>query len=81
MAISGWVLRDESSSNRLTFPSGTVLAPGDTVTVVTGCDGGPSDAIYWCNDAPVWSNGGDTAIVSDTLGNAVIWYTYDGTSP
>ena len=81
VAISGWVLRDESSSNRLTFPSGIVLAPGDTVTVVTGCDGGPPDAIYWCNDSPVWSNGGDTAIVSDTLGNAVIWYTYDGTSP
>jgi endonuclease YncB( thermonuclease family) len=80
VSIAGWVLRDESSSNRLTFPSGTVLAPGDTVTVVTGCDGGPPDAIYWCSDTPIWSNGGDTVIVSDTLGNAVIWYSYEGTS-
>lgn len=81
VSFSGWVLRDESSSNRLTFPSGVVLAPGDTVTVVTGCDGdgGPAEAIRWCSDSPVWSNGGDTIIVSDTFGNAVIWFTYDGT--
>jgi endonuclease YncB( thermonuclease family) len=78
VSIAGWVLRDESSTNRLTFPRGTVLAVGDTVTVVTGCDGGPSNAIHWCSDTPVWSNDGDTAIVSDTLGNAVIWYTYSG---
>ncbi len=78
VSFSGWTLRDESSSNRLTFPKNTVLAPGDSVTVVTGCDGGPPDSIKWCSDTPVWSNGGDTVIVSDTLGNAVIWYTYTG---
>jgi micrococcal nuclease len=78
VAISGWVLRDESSRNRMTFPNGTVLAPGDSITVVTGCTGGPSDAIHWCNDGAVWSNQGDTVIVTDTLGNAVIWYWYDG---
>jgi endonuclease YncB( thermonuclease family) len=78
VSFSGWVLRDESSSNRLTFPNNTVLAPGDSVTVVTGCDGGPPESIKWCSDTPVWSNGGDTVIVSDTLGNAVIWFTYAG---
>jgi endonuclease YncB( thermonuclease family) len=77
VAISGWVLRDESSTNRLTFPRMT-LEVGDSVTVVTGCEGGPPDAIHWCSDTPVWSNEGDTAIVTDTLGNVVIWYTYDG---
>jgi endonuclease YncB( thermonuclease family) len=78
VSISGWVLRDESSTNRLTFPRGTVLAVGDTITVVTGCEGGPANAIHWCSDTPIWSNDGDTAIVNDTLGNAVIWYTYTG---
>lgn len=78
VSIAGWVLRDESSSNRLTFPNGIVLAVGDTVTVVTGCEGGPAEAIHWCSDTPVWSNGGDTAIVLDTLGNAVIWHSYRG---
>lgn len=78
VSFSGWTLRDESSSNRLTFPKNTVLAPGDSITVVTGCSGGPADSIKWCSDTPVWSNGGDTVIVSDTIGNAVIWYTYTG---
>jgi endonuclease YncB( thermonuclease family) len=78
VAISGWAMRDESSRNRMTFPSGTVLAPGDSVTVVTGCEGGPPGAIYWCNDGAVWSNSGDTVVVSDTLGNAVIWHWYEG---
>lgn len=76
--FSGWTVRDESSTNRFTFPKGTVLAPGDEVTVVTGCEGGPANSLQWCSDTPVWSNGGDTVIVSDTLGNAVIWYSYTG---
>jgi|GEM_PF-425041 len=78
VAISGWTLRDESSQNRFTVPPDTVLAPGDSVTIVTGCNGGPADAIHWCHDGAVWSNDGDTVIVSDTLGNAVIWYAYSG---
>jgi len=78
VSFAGWTIRDESSTNRMTFPSGTLLAPGDTVTVITGCEGGSDDSIRWCSDTPVWSNGGDTVIVSDTEGNAVIWFTYSG---
>lgn len=74
--MSGWVLRDESSSNRLTLPNQTVLAPGESLTIVTGCTGGPEGAVHWCSDNAVWSNQGDTVIVSDTLGNAVIRYAY-----
>jgi endonuclease YncB( thermonuclease family) len=78
--ISGWTLRDESSTNRITIPGGAVLSPGDTFTVVTGCDDSGSNTIAWCSDTPIWSNGGDTVIVSDTLGNAMIWFTYRGDS-
>lgn len=78
VAISGWTIRDESSQNRFTLPPDTVLAPGESATIVTGCSGGPADAIHWCHDGAVWSNDGDTVIVSDTLGNAVIWYAYAG---
>ena len=74
--ISGWTLRDESTSNRFTFGPNIILDPGEQFTVVTGCDGGPAGSTYWCSDQAVWSNGGDTAIVMDTLGNAVVWYTY-----
>lgn len=80
VTIEGWVLRDESSTNRLTMPANTELAVGESVTVVTGCSGGPPDAIHWCSETPVWSNEGDTAILSDTLGNVVVWYTYAATS-
>lgn len=78
VSLSGWTLRDESSRHRLTLPAGIVLAPGDEVTIVTGCEGGPANSIHWCSDSAVWSNRGDTVIVSDTLGNAVIRYTYAG---
>jgi micrococcal nuclease len=76
VSIGGWILRDESSSNRYVVNGNTTLAPGEGVTIVTGCDGGPPGAAHWCNDQAVWSNDGDTAILMDTLGNAVVWYTY-----
>jgi micrococcal nuclease len=76
--FTGWVLRDESGMNRFTFPRGSVIASGSTLTVVTGCNEDADATIAWCADAPVWSNGGDTVIVSDSLGNAVIWFTYTG---
>jgi endonuclease YncB( thermonuclease family) len=79
VSIAGWTLRDESASNRYTFEAGQTLDLGESITVVTGCSGGPAGAVYWCNDQAVWSNGGDTAIVLDTLGNAVVWYTYGPT--
>jgi endonuclease YncB( thermonuclease family) len=75
--FTGWTLRDESGT-RFTFPRGSVLASGDKLTVVTGCNENADATIAWCADAPVWSNGGDTVIVSDSLGNAVIWFTYTG---
>ncbi len=76
--FTGWTLRDETSTNRFTFPRGSLLAPGDKLTVVTGCNADKEDTVAWCSDEPIWSNGGDTVIVSDSLGNAVIWFTYDG---
>ncbi len=76
VSIAGWTLRDESSSNRYVFDAGMELDPGESITIVTGCDGGPAGSVHWCSDQAVWSNGGDTAMVMDTLGNAVVWYTY-----
>jgi len=76
VSVGGWTLRDESSSNRYVINGNTTLNPGEGVTIVTGCDGGPAGAAHWCSDQAVWSNDGDTAIVLDTLGNAVVWYTY-----
>ncbi len=76
--FTGWTLRDESSTHRFTFPKGSVISPGGALTVVTGCNADANATIAWCSQEPVWSNDGDTVIVSDTLGNAVIWFTYAG---
>ncbi|NIQ56990.1 MAG: endonuclease, partial [Gemmatimonadetes bacterium] len=64
--LTGWVLRDESSTHRFAFPPGTTLAPGAAVEVRSGCEGGPG-VLGWCGGA-VWNNGGDTAFLLDDRG-------------
>lgn len=72
--LNGFVLRDESSINRFSFPE-LVLAPGDTVVVTTAC--APSgDALPWCTDQPVWNNDGDAVIVLDGFGRVVAFRRY-----
>ena len=67
--LSGWTLRDESSQNRYAIPAGTLLAPGQQMTVHSGCgEDSPAD-LYWCSAGPVWNNGGDTALLLDPAGN------------
>lgn len=68
--IGGWILRDESSIHRLQIPEGTTLAAGAELSVVTGCEAEPP-TIAWCSDGPVWSNGGDTAILQTPNGSTV----------
>jgi len=69
--LSGWVLRDESSEHRYRFPAGTVLRPGEEIAVHTGCGRDGGGRLYWCQDGPVWNNGGDTALLLDPQGNVV----------
>lgn len=67
--LTGWMLRDESSQNRYTFPAGTLLAPGQQVRVHTGCGRDSATGLHWCSAGPVWNNGGDTALLLDPAGN------------
>lgn len=68
--LEGWVLRDESTANRLRFGRDVVLAPGSSLDIVTGCSSGPG-VVAWCSDGPVWNNGGDTALLLDPDGRIV----------
>lgn len=68
--LAGWVLRDESSSNRYAFANGTILAPDTTLTVHSGCGTDTPRDRFWCT-GPVWSNGGDSVILQDHHGNVV----------
>jgi micrococcal nuclease len=74
--LTGWVLRDGSSSHRYRFPDGFVLAGGSRVTVHTGCGADTSHDLFWCEQGPVWDNDGDTVIVYDESGALAGFITY-----
>jgi len=70
--LTGWRVRDESSSHRFAFPGGFSLGPGATVRIHSGC-GPDSDAnLFWCTSgSAIWNNDGDTAFLADPSGNIV----------
>lgn len=76
--LSGWTVRDESTSNRLVLPSGVGLNPGETLRIVTGCGTSGATTIFWCSETAVWSNSGDTVLLLDDLGNVIERHVYEG---
>lgn len=76
--LSGWILRDESSSHRFEFPLGERLEPGQNLTIRTGCGNDRGEDRYWCAEDAVWSNGGDTVILQTAAGTVVDRARYPG---
>ncbi|HSM44668.1 MAG TPA: lamin tail domain-containing protein [Acidimicrobiia bacterium] len=75
--LTGWGIKDESASNRFVFPDGFALAPGQSVTVHTGCGDGSDTTLYWCSvGSAVWNNDGDTAFLIDPAGNTHFMWAY-----
>lgn len=70
--MSGWVLRDESSRNRLIFDDGTTLAGRESLTISSGCSTRPS----WCGGRSIWNNAGDLALLLDEDGRVVARLRY-----
>jgi len=66
--MTGWVLRDESSVHRYTFPDGFMLDRGAIVTVRSGCGRDEPPDLYWCAETTVWNNSGDTVLLLDPTG-------------
>lgn len=68
--MTDWGIKDESASNRYLFPVGFVLAPGEYVTVYSGCGNDFGLDLYWCSvGSAIWNNDGDTAFLTDPNGN------------
>jgi competence protein ComEC len=68
--LTGWTVKDESSSHRYRFPSSFTLPAGATVTLRTGCGDDSRDELFWCTvGSAVWNNDGDTAFLLDPQGN------------
>ena len=70
--LDGWFLRDESTSNRIPL-DGLTIGPGDTARVVTGCGTDDANTFHWCNDAGIWSNRGETALLLGPSGSIEDW--------
>ena len=81
IGMAGWTVRDESSSNRYTFPV-FVSQPRTMFTLFTGAGANTASALYWGrtsgNYAAVWNNGGDTLYLRDSNGNLVLSQDYPG---
>lgn len=73
--LSGWTVRDEAD-HRYTFPAGTVLEPGEQLTLHTGSGTDTDSDLYWGSGRAIWNNGGDTIIVTTPDGTVVIRETY-----
>ena len=68
--LTGWGIKDESSSHRFSFPAGFTLAPGEVVTIFSGCVDDFSTELFWCAAASaIWNNDGDTVFLTDPAGN------------
>ncbi len=76
LVLTGFILRDESSSNRFEFPFAFALRAGTTVRIHTGCGERDKENLYWCKDSAVWNNAGDTVILQTPNGTVVDRFVY-----
>jgi len=75
--LTGWSIRDESSSHRYHFPRGFVLGAGQTVIVHSGCGVDRPLELFWCNTGSgIWNNDGDTGFLLDPSGSFVDTWAY-----
>jgi competence protein ComEC len=73
--LSGWTVEDEVGRT-YTFPDGTTLDPGATVTLHTGTGTDTDTDLYWGSGSPIWNNDGDTVIVRTPDGTIVVESSY-----
>ena len=74
--LSGFVLRDGSSSNRFAFPDFFAVPDGGRFVVYVGCGDNTEAELFWCHDGPVWNNDGDEVFLTDAAGNIVAYDSY-----
>lgn len=75
--LSGWTVTDEANRS-YTFPDGTTLQPGSTLTLHSGSGEDDDAAVYWGASGPVWNNDGDTVTVRNAAGEVVAERSYEG---
>jgi endonuclease YncB( thermonuclease family) len=74
--MTGWILRDGSSTNRFEFPTGFIARPDTPFTVAVGCGEDTDETLHWCHASPVWDNAGDEVLLTGPNGNVVLFESY-----
>lgn len=77
VALDGWTLRDETTSNRFAL-GGITIDPGTSIRFRTGSGRTDGDDVYLGEDFPVWSNNGETVLLVDPDGVIVAHAFIDG---
>lgn len=77
LTLTGYVLRD-NGPQKFSFPKGTKLKPGKTLTIRSGKGKNTSTTLYWNKSSYIWNNTGDTARLYATKGTLLESCKYKG---
>ncbi len=77
LTLTGYVIRD-SGPQKFTFPRGTTLGAGKSLTIRSGTGKNSSSTLYWGKKSYIWNNTGDTARSYDAKGRLLETCTYKG---
>ena len=69
--LTGWKLVSETGNQTYYFPSGTTIAAGGTLRVVSGSGATASPGTLVWTNANIWNNDGDPGALYDASGNQV----------
>jgi len=69
--IGGWLVRNETGDRYLALPTGTAIAAGGSLQIVTGCGNDSGEVLHWCSETSVWSASSNTVLLRDQRGNVV----------
>lgn len=73
--LSGWVIRDDTTGHR--FRLDTTVPAGATLRIVTGSGTEKENTVHLDQRFPVWSNDGETVVLTDKNGVFVDWRFLD----
>ncbi|WP_246956887.1 lamin tail domain-containing protein [Brachybacterium sp. Marseille-Q7125] len=77
LTLTGYVIRD-NGPQKYTFPKGTKLAPGKTLTIRSGKGKDTTKTKYWNKSSYIWNNTGDTARLYTNKGKLLESCKYKG---
>ena len=77
LTLTGYTIRD-NGPQKFTFPKGTKLKPGKTLTIRSGKGKSSSSTLYWGKSSYIWNNTGDTARLHSNKGKLLESCAYKG---